>query len=455
MRARRGVNLTVGPVGRHLIGLGMFLALSVISLMVTAVVDIYFVAQLGTHAVAALSFTFPVLMIMGALSMGLGNGVIAVVARAIGQDDHQAVRVLSTDALLLGLCVAIVLAAIGYNTMDPMFRLLGADADVLPLVKQYMHVWYFGMVVQIIPLVGQSIIRAHGDTRTPGLISATMCVLNVTLDPIFILGWGPVPAYGLEGAAIANVLARFVSLSGVIGVLYFRLHALAPVSLSASRIRDSWRKLLHIGLPATATQMVMPVSAALLTKIVALSGTMAVAAYGVASRIEGFTAIYLWAVAGALPAFVGQNAGAGRMDRVRDAVGLAIRFCVGAGALMSVVAFMAGNQIVSHFTKDAEVQTIAVYYLRVSSLSYVLSGLVLVGSQTMNALARPLPASIVSLARTIVITVPFALVGQWLGQIHGVFIGISLSAAACGALALVMMRMVVAQEAQRHAAAVT
>jgi putative MATE family efflux protein len=448
---RRGLaDLTRGVVGTHLITLGVFLAISVVSIMSISLVDIYFVARLGAHALAALSFTFPLVLITGAISVGFGNAVIGIVARAVGEGDHDTIRVLGTDSICLAVVLVTTLSTAGYFTIEPLFKLLGADPEVMPLIIGYMHIWYIGAALQIIPQVGQSVIRAHGDTRTPSYITMSMGVLNVILDPILIFGLGPIPAFGLNGAAIAGILARILSVAGVLGVLHFRLHALAPLSLSLRRLRTSWTRLLHIGLPSTLTQLVSPISAAVVTKVVAHSGTLAVAAFGIGSRIEQLAAIYLWAVAGSMPAFVGQNAGAGRMDRVHAAIHLAIKFCLGAGLVVVALAMLSGSWIVSQFTHEGEIHALALFYIRAAAISNPLAGLVLIGSQTMYALRRPLPAATLSLCRTFVVLIPFALIGQWLGQVHGLFIGIAAAGAACGVSAWVTLLIVLAQETRRH-----
>jgi Na+-driven multidrug efflux pump len=201
-----------------------------------------------------------------------------------------------------------------------------------------------------------------------------------------------------------------------------------------------------------SAQLATPVSSALLTKIIALSGIAAVAAYGVASRIEMFASVFLWGIAGSMTAFVGQNAGARRMDRVQEAVSIATKSCIGVGLCLILAAVAGGTQAVAHFSDDVQVQKLAVDYLRLVSIGYGLTGLVLIASQTMNALRRPLPAATINLARTVGITVPFALVGHYLGGIHGVFIAIALAGATCGAAAWVAMTRVVSHEAQRLAA---
>ena len=348
----RAVDLTQGSVGKHMRSLGTFLAFGTVAIFCTSMVDVYFVSKLGAHALAALSFTFPVYLIVTAFSSGLGNGVVAVIARAVGGGDRTATKELGTDALLLTVSMGVLISVAGLTTIHSLFRALGADEGVLALIEDYMHVWYLGVVLVIFPQVSQTIARAHGDARTPTFFMWAMSITNMALDPLFIFGWGPIPALGLRGAAFAAIAARAVYVVGMTWLLIYGLDALAPIRLSIARLRNSWKRLLHVGLPAIATQMVQPFSTALLTRIVAMSGSLAVAAFGVGSRIEMVTAIYLWAVAGALPPFVGQNAGAGRMDRVRSAIGIAIKFCIGAGIVLFAVAMIAGNEIVGYLTSD-------------------------------------------------------------------------------------------------------
>jgi putative MATE family efflux protein len=448
---RPGIDLTQGSVGRHMVSLGSFLAFGNVAIVLISMADVYFVSRLGSAAVAALSFTFPVYLIITAFSSGLGNGVVAVVSRAVGAGDQVLTRQLGTDALLLTVIGGLTLTLIGYLTIDPLFTMLGADDAVLPLVKEYMHIWYLGVVLVIFPQISQTIARAYGDAKNPSIFMWSMCITNIVLDPILIFGLGPIPAFGLKGAAIAALISRCVYVAGMLWLLHWRLNALASVSFNSERLRDSWGRLLHIGIPAMATQMVQPVSSAILTKVVALSGTLAVAAYGIGSRFEMITAIYLWAAAGAVPSLVGQNVGARRMDRVQECLSLAIKFCLVAGAVVTVLAIAGGRPVVDFFAKSPEVADITLFYVRVIALSYVLGGLVLIAAQAMNALRRPLPATGISMARTIGV-VPFALAGHWAGGIYGVFIGIAVGASICGAVAWLMLSRILTQETARVAA---
>lgn len=449
---KAGVNLVEGSVGGHLLNLGTFMALGVVSMTAMSLVDTYFVARLGHQQIAALTFTFPVLLIITAVNIGLGNGAVAVIARAVGRGDREHIRTLSTDALILAVLIMGSISLVGQLTIVPMFTLMGASPEVMPYIQQYIHIWYLSSAVQTIPVVSASIMRALGDARSPSIMYATMSITLIGIDPLLIFGWGPIPAMGIEGAAYANAIARTIAATFALSLLHFRFHALAPISFTWTRLKESWGKLLYVGLPAMMAQLATPVSAALVTKIVAMSGIVAVAAFGIASRIEGTASIYVWGIAGALPAFVGQNAGAGRMDRVERAIQLAVRFCIGAGLCLFLLALGLGAHVVTHFSDNPEVKDLAVFYLRVVALGYALTGMVLIASQTMNALHRPLPAAGISIARTVGVTVPFALIGNHFGQIHGVFIGMAMSGAVCGAAAWLIMTIILAHEVRRAAA---
>jgi len=132
---------------------------------------------------------------------------------------------------LLTVSIGVLLSVVGYATINPLFTFLGADAAVMPLVKDYMHVWYLGVVLVIFPQVSQTIARAHGDAKTPTYFMWVMSIVNVVLDPIFIFGWGPIPAFGLKGVAFSIIAARAVY---VIGMMWLLLRL------------DAWRRYLSL-----------------------------------------------------------------------------------------------------------------------------------------------------------------------------------------------------------------
>ncbi len=256
-----------------------------LSIVAFNLVDTWYVSQLGTDALAAIGFTFPVIALVGSLTMGLGVGVTSVVSRAIGGADQGEVRLLATAAIALGLTVVTAVAVPLYFALEPLFVALGADAITLPLILDYMRIWTMGMVLLVVPMLGMSLLRAGGDTRTPAVVMVFAGVVNAVLDPIFIFGLGPIPALGLQGAAIATVIGRGTTMLLTLYLLHHRERLLTR-HLAWSDLRSAWRRILGVGLPAAAGQLAVPLSTGLLTAMVASFGAAGVAAYGAGARIQ-------------------------------------------------------------------------------------------------------------------------------------------------------------------------
>ena len=169
---RRHTDLTQGPVGPTLARLAGAMVIGMFAMAAFNLTDTYFVAKLGTRPLAAMGFTFPVAMVVGSLGIGLGVGAAALLANLVGQGRVREGQVLTTDALLLAVGIVACLVVVGLSTIDPLFTLLGATGETLPLVREYMSLWYIGVVFVIVPMVGNNAIRATGDTLWPRVVDA-------------------------------------------------------------------------------------------------------------------------------------------------------------------------------------------------------------------------------------------------------------------------------------------
>jgi len=441
-----GRDLTTGSVRRQFLNLTAFMAIGAVMSMTFQVVDTFFVAQLGTEELAAMAFTFPVVMILHAIAVGLGTGVTVVVSRVVGSGVGGESKVLATDSLFLAMLVTAVCSAVGLMTIDPLFRLLGAGPEVLPLIHDYMEIWYVGMVFMIVPLIANSVIRAHGDAKFPSMIMSVSALLNIILDPILIFGLFGTPRLELEGAALATVIARLVSFVAALWVLHHRMHALNYEVPTLRRLRVNWGKILHIGLPSTGTQLIVPVSMGILTKLIASFGAVAVAAYGIATRVEMFALIFMMATAIAMGPFVGQNAGAKQIGRVKEAVRFALQANFAYGIAIAILLAVFREQIALVFSDDNDVVRVASIYLLILPITYPILALVNISSQTFNSLARPMPAMVIGALKSMVLQVPLAYAGAAVGGIQGVFVGMALSTVIVAVVAYVWLRRIMRLE---------
>jgi putative MATE family efflux protein len=263
-------------------------------------VDTWFVGQLGSRELAAMAFTFPVIMVVGGLTMGISVGAAAVVSRAVGEEDRQKVRRLTTDSLILACIVVLVVIVGGFLSMESLFRAMGANEDTLPLILEYMKIWYGGALFVVVPMVGNSAIRGAGDAATPARVMMIAFMINLILDPILIFGIGPFPRMELAGAAIATVIARAAALVVSVRVLAFRDRMLTLNWPGTREILTSWGQILHIGLPNAATNLVLPLGIGLVTRLISRFGEKAVGAFGAASRVDMFAMTLVMALASVL-----------------------------------------------------------------------------------------------------------------------------------------------------------
>ncbi|MCH9694248.1 MAG: MATE family efflux transporter [Gammaproteobacteria bacterium] len=413
--------LTEGSVGRHLVDMTVPVLLGIATLMGQSFIDTWFLGKVGDRELAAFSFGFPILMIVTSIAIGLGAGTSSVVARAIGSGDHRRARRLTTDSLFLSFIITAVVAAIGIVTINPLFRVLGAPADMIPMIRSFMLILYSGVPFIVVAMVGMASMRATGDTRLPSKLMIAGAIINVILDPILIFGIGPIPALGLNGAAMAALISRGVIF---IGALYLLLHRLDMVSFSKpepGELRKSWIDILHVGLPAAGTNAIIPVATTIITGMVARFGPEAVAGFGVASRIESLVLVIFYAMSSTIGPFVGQNLSAGKEDRIRLSLRLTSVFCMASGLVIALLLALGSGVLSEMFSQNPEVIKVTRLFLWIAPISYGAYGVVMVMNAAFNGLGKPMPAVYISVTRMMMLYVPLALLAQqWFG-IAGIF----------------------------------
>lgn len=427
--------LVEGDIRKALVSLALPMSLGIVFLIGVNLVDTYFVGQLGTDELAAISFTFPVIMLVMSASMGLGVGATSAIARAIGGGDERKVRRLTTHALILGVVIVALLSGLGLGIQRWLFGLLGAKGAVLELTLEYMTVWFWGAAFLVIPMMGSGAIRATGDAKTPMFIMMGAAIVNGILDPLLIFGFGPVPALGLRGAAIATLCARLLTLIAALWVLGPRLKMIEWELPKLAQLRSSWRAILSVGVPASLTNMLAPVATGVMTALIATHGKAAVAAWGVGSRLEGLVLIAPMALGAALTPFVGQNWGARRYDRTGEALKMCRRFVLvwGAGAWLFLVTL--GDFVAQAFSKDPAVHEVLRLFFWIIPATYGAHAVVSVVSATFNAVDRAVRSTVISAMRSLVLAIPMALIGNGVAGLLGIFVGIGLATVVSGVIA--------------------
>ena len=308
-------SLTEGPIIKSLMALSIPIVLANILQTTYQLTDTFWVGRLGTVAVAAVSISFPIIFLLIALGRGLTIAGTILVAQYKGKKDSKAVNHIAGQTLLISSLAAIILSFVGYFSASFFLHLMKASPDVLISAIAYLKISFIGVIFMFIYMVFQSLMRGVGDVKTPMYIVLGSVLLNLLLDPLFIFGYGFIPALGVKGAAVATIGTQ--SLAALIGViLLFR--GKDQIQLRVSHLKPDWpliKTMFKLGLPASLEQSARAVAMAFMAFLVTGFGTITLAAYGIGSRILGFIIIPARGLSMATSTLTGQNIGAGKVDR--------------------------------------------------------------------------------------------------------------------------------------------
>jgi putative MATE family efflux protein len=424
-------DLTTGPVQGHLIRMSMPMVWSILAVIGVQLTNTYFISRLGTLELAAISFTFPVTMVISHLVFGLNIALSSVISRLIGEKNFDDVRRVTLHGTLFGVTVAFIVALITWLLLEPLFRILGADETLMPMIRDYMPLWLLASVILAVPVNGNSAMRASGDTVTPATIMISMALLNFILDPILIYGWFGVPALGIKGAAISTTIAYTYALIFGLYAIVYKKRMISTDSLHLDKLRDSMKRLIFIAIPASIANIIQPATGAVITALLAIQGHEAVAAYGVATRVEALAMLVVIALALGMAPIVGQNWGAGIYSRVHEAISTAIRFNFIWSFFIAVSFGLFAGHIAAAFSDDPVVIRQATLFFWIVPFSYGFGNLVFGWSSAFNAMGLPQRAFFMILVKS-AITIPAAWAGGHFYGAAGIFWAIAITNFAVG-----------------------
>ncbi len=431
VRGSRAKGFTEGPVARHLIKLGSFMAMGTLTMNVAQLAEAVYLGILGTEALAAMGFAFPITITLFAFAGGIGTGASSVIARAMGAGDRNRVTKLVTHAQILALVIGCFLGILGALSANLIVELLGAKDVVKQMTIDYLTVYMVGVPFFLLSIVGSTLLRATGSAASPGIIMTTGSIVQIVLGPVLIFGWAGIPELGIAGAAWAYVISRLMSV-GLYGVLLLKTKMM---NFSLSGILASWISILHVGAPAIMSGLVMPVSMLIITRLLAGHGHEVVAGYNIATRVETIAHMILWSASSSVEPFIGQNWGAGKFDRVKEALRLTNRFSLAWGVFTFVFMLLTGKFIVSLINADEVVVAVTQSFFLIIPLSIGFMGIMQIASSSFNARGLPMPALIISVVRTFVVYVPLAVIADRYWGYVGIFVATALTNVVVGVIA--------------------
>jgi len=412
------------------------MALEVAILSISDLFDTYWVSRLGSAALAAVTFGIAVRWFVNSLPMGLGTGGMAVVTRRIGARDREAADHAGGQTILLGLILSLLLTVAGLAVAHPLLRLIGADAEVLPLGMTYLRITFLGSFTWVLVYVINPIIRGAGEARLAMWVLILITAVIAISEPILVLGLGPVPRLGIAGSAGAYVLGFGCGLLMQIAIL---MRGRACIGLRLRHLRPDlplMGRIVSISLPGAVQMTLRSASNMVLVGLVGSFGTFATAGYGLADRfllIILFPCLGLGNTSGTL---VGQNLGAGKPERAeRSAEWVSVYAVVYMLAVTTLLVVFA-EPLVAFFDTTPEVVATGATCIRIIAFSLILDGIGIVLGRSMDGAGNTVPAAVVNLVTLWGLQLPIAFaLSQWLGfGLAGIWLGRALANATNGLL---------------------
>jgi len=378
------LDLTEAPLGRALFMLAVPMILEMVMESIFAIVDVFWVAHLGAAAVATVGLTEAMMMIVYSLAMGVSIGVMALVARRVGEKEISAAARTATQGIVLGLAIALAMGAGGVIFAQDLLVLMGADSNVVATGRGFTRVMLGGNATVFLLFLINAVFRGAGDAAHAMRVLWLGNALNIVLGPCFIFGWGPFPELGVTGAAVGTTIGRGIAV----------LYQLYILNSGRSKIRVLLRdvgldlrimaSVLRLSGSATLQMLISMTSYIAVMRILSTFGSAPLAGYTIGFRLLMFALLPAFGLANAAATLVGQNLGAGRPERSEQAVWQACRFAAGFLSLIGVAFVLGAPLLVRLFTSNPEVAGHAVTYLRIVSLGFPFYAFGMVVSQSFN-----------------------------------------------------------------------
>ncbi len=400
--------LTNGSITGHLVGQTLPAIIGVAAIMSIGLVDAYFIGQLGSDALAAISFIFPISVALTSLGVGVMVGINSVVARALGEGDGERAARRANFGIVFAVAAGAVIGLTLFALHDPLFKLMNAPEHLLPLIRTYMQPFSLGFPLILAIMGFNGVLRGQGEARKTSYVSLTYAAANWILDPLLITGAFGFEGFGIIGAAYATVIGWAC---GAVMAMVLMKSADLPLDLTLLRntsLVDPAVSILRVAGPAAFSNAINPIGLSILTALVALQSEAAVAGFGAAGRLQSFATVPLLALSGSIGAIVGQNWGSKQYDRSRQAAFYAFGFCIVWGLGIAVAMVAGGEFLAFLFTEDQAVADEFALYLKIAAWGYAGFGLLIVANGILNAVDKASFALGQSAMRVFLVMLPFA-----------------------------------------------
>lgn len=435
-------DFTAAPLGQAIFILAVPMVLEMIMESVFAVVDIFFVSKLGANAVATVGITESVMTIVYAIGSGLSMATTALVARRIGEKNPEKAGLAAFQAILLALTVSLLISLPGIIWAKPFLRLMGASEEMIEEGFMYPAIMFGSNGIVMLLFIINAVFRSSGDAAISMRVLWVANLINLVLDPLLIFGWGPIPALGIKGAAIATLIGRGIAVVYQFHLLFKSHHRIHLTRKSLVFQFTTMMSLIRLSTGGILQNLIATSSWILLVRIIAVFGAASLAGYTIAIRIIMFLLLPAWGLSNAASTLVGQNLGAGQPERAERSVWITSYINMAFMGIVCIAMIVWPETFIRIFIQEDEVVRQGMAALRIISFGFIFYGLSMVMIQAFNGSGDTMTPTLINFICFWLLEIPLA----WVLAIyfdmglHGASIAIVISESSLAVIAWLLFR---------------
>ena len=380
------------------------------------VVDTFFAGQISPEALSALAKSFPIYFIIIAACVGVTVGGTSLIANSIGEANKEKVLGYFAHTIIYATLVSIIITIIGLVFSPSMFALMGSDQEVISLSLQYTNVIFAGSIVFIMVVALNSLLHADGNTKTYRNVLILSFFLNIILNPLFIFGFGFIPAMGISGIGVATIVAQFVGLL----IIFYK-------TIKSSRIKNISTKyfypklyllknLLFQSAPISAALLLISVGNFIILAYIGVFGEYATAGYGSAARFEQILLLPVLGLNTAIISIIGQNFGAKNFLRVKESYFKAVMYGFTLMIISGLIIFLSADKIVSIFSDNPNVISFGTTYLKISALIFPAYPVFFISNGFFMAIKKSNYSMYLNIIRNVILFIPTIIITKMLDE---------------------------------------
>ncbi|WPP51650.1 MATE family efflux transporter [Catalinimonas niigatensis] len=408
-----------GNIAKYILRQSGVLLLGVLMMASFMLIDVYFISQLGSRSLTAVSYATPVMTLLVSMLLGVGAGMVVVVANAAGGNDHKKLHSLLISCISFAFIFGLMLWIILFMGSRNLFVQLGARKEVLTQLMQYFEIMIPGMFFLCLLVAVTSLARALGNHKLLTYTMLLLVIINALLDPLLIFGYAGFPRLGIAGAAWATTIAIFISMWLPVPYLWKALKRYKHTDWSFARI-FRWRPIVAMAFPIALTNVLVPLGNTLFVKLLSHFGNAAVSAYGAGSRVDMLAIFSFTSLTAVLAPFIGQNLGAEERTRAHKGLQYGITYAFILGLLAAVFISVFREHISRIFATDAATFRALNDYLKIVPWGYAMNGFVMISLTVLNVYQRPWLAMGLALCHLFLFYLPIAYGAMLMNSFDGI-----------------------------------